>query len=83
MSNQETGDRDTAEFKPQRAKNHSDRTRTDQVEVDLAAQSHRGHVRTNNEDHYLQSELLAPLKLYFTNLGEFLRTALTKLHMEC
>ena len=38
------------------------------VEVDFAGLSHTGHVRTNNEDHYLVVRLERSLKTMMTNL---------------
>ena len=40
------------------------------VEVDIAALSHTGHVRTNNEDHYLVVRIERSLKTMMTNLTE-------------
>jgi PPM family protein phosphatase len=40
------------------------------VEVDIAALSHTGHVRTNNEDHYLVVRVERSLKTMMTNLIE-------------
>ena len=41
-----------------------------QVEVELAAASHRGLVRVNNEDHYLALRFGRSLETLFTNLAE-------------
>lgn len=38
------------------------------VQVDLAAQTHQGHVRDNNEDHYLAMRLTRSLETMVTNL---------------
>lgn len=38
------------------------------VQVDLAAQSHQGHVRDNNEDHYLAVRVTRSLQTLLTNL---------------
>jgi protein phosphatase len=70
MSNHETGDLDTAEFEPQSADLRPLRIATGLVEVDLAAQSHQGHIRTNNEDHYLAVRITRSLETVLTNLGE-------------
>lgn len=40
------------------------------VEVDLAAQSHQGHVRESNEDHYLAIRVTRSLETLLTNLKE-------------
>ena len=40
------------------------------VQVDLAAQSHLGHVRENNEDHYLAVRMTRSLETVLTNLKE-------------
>lgn len=40
------------------------------VQVDLAAQSHQGFVRTNNEDHYLAVRVNRSLETILTNLVE-------------
>lgn len=40
------------------------------VEVDLAALTHRGHVRANNEDHYLAVRFSRSLETLFTNVAE-------------
>lgn len=40
------------------------------VEVDVAALTHTGHVRTNNEDHYLVVRIERSLKTMMTNLIE-------------
>ena len=70
MSNQEIGDHDTAEFEPQFADLPPHRIPTSRVKVDLAAQSHQGHIRTNNEDRYLAVRITRSLETVLTNLGE-------------
>ena len=40
------------------------------VEVDLAAQSHQGFVRKNNEDHYLAVRITRSLQTVLTNLPD-------------
>lgn len=40
------------------------------AQVDLAAQSHQGHVRDNNEDHYLAVRITRSLETVLTNLTE-------------
>jgi protein phosphatase len=40
------------------------------VKVDLAALSHRGHVRPTNEDHYFAARIARSLKTLTTNLAE-------------
>jgi protein phosphatase len=69
MSNQKIGDDDTAEFEPEFA-DPAHRIPTGRVKVDLAAQSHQGHVRDNNEDHYLVVRITRSLETVLTNLGE-------------
>jgi PPM family protein phosphatase len=43
------------------------------VQVDLAGQSHQGHVRSKNEDHYLAVRASRSLETLLTNLTEFSR----------
>jgi serine/threonine protein phosphatase PrpC len=69
MSNQESVDYDTAEFEPQFA-DPAPRIPSARVKVDLAAQSHQGHVRDSNEDHYLAVRITRSLETVLTNLGE-------------
>jgi serine/threonine protein phosphatase PrpC len=69
MGNQENGDHDTAELEPQFA-DPAHRIPTARVRVDLAAQSHQGHVRDSNEDHYLAVRITRSLETVLTNLGE-------------
>jgi protein phosphatase len=69
MGNQETGDQDTAEF-GQFADPRPHSFPSAEVEVELAAQSHQGHVRTNNEDHYLAVKIARSLETLLTNLGD-------------
>jgi protein phosphatase len=70
MSNQEADNHDTAQFESQFADLRPHRVPTDQVEVDLAAQSHQGHLRTNNEDHYLAVKITRALETVLSNLDE-------------
>jgi serine/threonine protein phosphatase PrpC len=70
MSYQQTGDHDTAEFEPRPADLPPQVISTALVEVDLAAQSHQGHIRTNNEDHYLAVKVTRSLETLLTNGGE-------------
>jgi protein phosphatase len=70
MSNQDIGDRETAEFEPRPDEKRPSRIPSVQVEVDLAAQSHQGYIRTNNEDHYLAVRITRSLETLLTNLGE-------------
>jgi len=70
MSNQETSDRNTAKFEPQSVDLRQDMIPTARVKVDLAAQSHQGRIRTNNEDHYLAVRITRSLETLLTNLGE-------------
>ena len=69
MSNQEIGDHDTLEFEPQFA-DPAHRIPTGRVKVDLAAQSHKGHVRDSNEDHYVAVRITRSLETVLTNLGD-------------
>ena len=69
MGNEENGGHDTAELEPQFA-DPAHRIPTSCVRVDLAAQSHQGHVRDNNEDHYLAVRITRSLETVLTNLGE-------------
>jgi PPM family protein phosphatase len=68
MSNQEADDDDTTQFEPQSADLRPHRIPTDRVKVDLAAQSHQGHIRTNNEDHYLAVKITRSLETLLSNL---------------
>lgn len=63
---------DTAEYAPASLAPdiRPQRTPSSQVEVDLAALSHEGHVRQNNEDHYLTVRFGRSLEVLSTNLGE-------------
>ena len=70
MRNQEIGDHDTAEFEPRFAGPPPQRISTARVKVDLAAQSHQGHVRDSNEDHYLAVRITRSLETVLTNLRE-------------
>src|SRR4030095_702586 len=70
MTDQHIGDLDTAELEPQSANPTPNKVATARVEVDLAAQSHQGHIRTNNEDHYLAVRITRSLETVLTNLGE-------------
>jgi PPM family protein phosphatase len=70
MSNQEPGDHDSAEFESQFADLTPHGIPSARVEVDLAAQSHQGHSRTNNEDHYLAVRITRSLETVLTNLDE-------------
>ena len=70
MSNQETAGHDTLEFEPQAADLSIHKIPTALVRVDLAGQSHQGHVRTNNEDHYLAVRITRSLETVLTNLCE-------------
>ena len=40
------------------------------IQVDIAAATHRGHVRDNNEDHYLAVRVKRSLETLFTNVEE-------------
>jgi serine/threonine protein phosphatase PrpC len=48
---------------------HPHNVPTSEVEVDLAAQTHQGHVRDNNEDHYLAVRVTRSLENIVTNLS--------------
>src|SRR5262249_17955943 len=63
---------DTAEFltATPEAELHAPRPRGTPVEVDLAALSHPGRARPNNEDHYLVLRAGRSLRTWMTNLPE-------------
>lgn len=63
---------DTSEFiaSPPEAGLHAPRRQIAKVEVDLAAQSHKGRVRPNNEDHYLVVCAGRYLRTWMTNLPD-------------
>ena len=66
-------DDDTTEMEvsvPAPPKPHLVNPASSQVEVDIAGLSHTGHVRTNNEDHYLVVRVERSLKMMTTNLIE-------------
>lgn len=69
MNTREIGDDDTMKFEPQLG-DLPHRIPTARVKVDLAAQSHQGHVRDSNEDHYLAVRISRSLETLLTNLGE-------------
>lgn len=61
----------TMEFDESRAANlYPHDVPTALVQVDLAAQTHQGHVRANNEDHYLAVRISRSLETVLTNLAE-------------
>jgi protein phosphatase len=64
--------KDTADFlaSPPEAGLRTPRPRVTSVEVDLAALSHPGRVRPNNEDHYLVVRVGRYLRTWMTNLPE-------------
>src|SRR4051794_33041177 len=64
--------KDTADFlaSPPEAGLRTPRPRVTSVEVDLAALSHPGRVRPNNEDHYLVVRAGRYLRTWMTNLPE-------------
>jgi protein phosphatase len=49
---------------------HQPKTGSSKVEVDLAAASHQGHVRLQNQDHYAVFRFSRALETVFTNLPE-------------
>lgn len=55
---------------PAPPKTHLVNPASSMVEVDVAALTHTGHVRTNNEDHYLVVRIERSLKTMMTNLIE-------------
>lgn len=60
----------TAPSDPASPKAHLVKPASSMVEVDIAALSHTGHVRTNNEDHYLVVRVERSLKTMMTNLTQ-------------
>lgn len=64
------GDKDTAELPVPRRDMDAPGPPSATVEVDLAAMSHAGKVRTNNEDHYLVVRFGRWMNALFTNLPE-------------
>jgi protein phosphatase len=65
------GEDETLEFLPSNfAANDFGHSSSTQVEVEIAAASHRGHIRANNEDHYLALRFARSLETLFTNLAE-------------
>jgi len=65
------GDYDDAEFNESRSAGlHPHNVPTALVQVDLAAQSHQGHIRDNNEDHYLALRMTRSLETVMTNMAE-------------
>jgi serine/threonine protein phosphatase PrpC len=65
------GEDDTIELSPcLSAAPGSLRVAPSEVKVDLAALTHRGHVRANNEDHYLVVRFSRSLDTLFTNVAE-------------
>ena len=61
---------DTLVSDPPSPKSHLADPASSMVETDIAALSHTGHVRTNNEDHYLVVRIERSLKTMMTNLIE-------------
>lgn len=71
QDNQKSSDRTPTEFDGSRSANlRPHNVPSAMVQVDLAAQSHPGHVRDNNEDHYLAVRINRSLETVFTNLTE-------------
>jgi PPM family protein phosphatase len=69
--NQDNSDRDTMEFDQPRSTNlNLHQVASALVQVDLAAQSHQGHVRDQNEDHYLAVRATRSLETVLSNLPE-------------
>jgi protein phosphatase len=68
----EKSEADTAEFPvlPSVSNVQPPRPVSSRVQVDLAALSHRGNVRPNNEDHYLVVRFDRNLQTLLTNLAE-------------
>src|SRR5512145_2197398 len=62
---QSISENDTLKLSPSRLKPgpHSS-----QVQVEIAGATHRGHVRTNNEDHFLAVQVHRSLQTLCTNL---------------
>lgn len=68
MRDRDSGDHETAELEPLSGDPPPVKIPTARVEVDLAGQSHQGHIRTNNEDHYLAVRITRSLETILTNL---------------
>lgn len=62
------GDDDTIEMVP--GELGSAKPASSLIKVDLAAMTHRGHVRAINEDHYLAVRFSRSLETIFTNVAE-------------
>jgi len=65
----QSGQEPTAERPSSAADDREEQVRTD-FDVDLGAASHQGHVRENNEDHYLVVRFGRSLNNLMTNLDE-------------
>ncbi len=71
MGNDETVDQDDTESgESTSADLYPHNVPTALVQVDLAAQSHQGHVRNNNEDHCLAIRMTRSLETVLTNMPE-------------
>lgn len=71
QGNQESSDHGATEYDESRLVNQRPHNVPSAlVQVDLAAQSHQGHVRENNEDHYLAVRITRSLETILTNLTE-------------
>jgi PPM family protein phosphatase len=63
-------DNDTLELAPSQLVSSKDGPASSQVRVEIAGATHRGHVRDNNEDHFLAVRFQRSLETMCTNLEE-------------
>ncbi|HKO98742.1 MAG TPA: protein phosphatase 2C domain-containing protein [Pyrinomonadaceae bacterium] len=71
-ANYKTNDRKTGLDETPTAELHPHNFPSALVQVDLAAESHRGHVRATNEDHYLAVRMSRSLETVLSNVAEVL-----------
>jgi protein phosphatase len=63
-------DQDTLELSPDWSYSSAISPGSALIQVEVAATTHRGHVRDNNEDHYLVVRFKRSLETLFTNIDE-------------
>lgn|SRR5215470_86693 len=63
-------DTDTLELTPHWSNSTSDSPASAKIQVEIAAASHVGLVRANNEDHYLALQFKRSLETLFTNVAD-------------